>query len=103
VVVEGPFDLASVFRVYRNVVSPLFVNPSIAKLLRMADALEWFTLFDRGVGGDAGRAKIDKVLSSHMIHHLQPLPGVKDPGAMSVDHLVEVLGPHVALDAFLVA
>ena len=38
VVVEGPFDLASVKRVYSNVVSPLFVNPSEAKLKRMADA-----------------------------------------------------------------
>ena len=83
VVVEGPFDLASVKRVYDNVVSPLFVNPSFAKMKRMTDALEWVTLYDRGAGGDAGRDKVSKLLGhDHVITHLHPPKGRKDPGEM---------------------
>ena len=84
VVVEGPFDLTSVTRVYRNVVSPLFATPSYDKIRRMSDALEWITLFDRGAGGDAGRERVTKALGpDHVIHHLHPPKGRKDPGEMT--------------------
>lgn len=99
VVVEGPFDVASVYRVYRNVVSPLFANPSVEKLLRMGDGLEWVTFFDRGKGGDAGRKKVDKVLGSdHVLNHILPPEGIKDPGACDLDQLQELLSPFVKLD-----
>jgi 5S rRNA maturation endonuclease (ribonuclease M5) len=92
VVVEGPFDVASVKRVYPNVVSPLFVNPSIAKLKRMADASEWITLYDSGTGGDQGRAKVNEALGKdHILHHLHPPHGRKDPGEMTKEQLAEVL------------
>jgi len=98
VVVEGPFDLASVRRVYRNVVTPLFANPSLDKIARMSDALEWITFLDRGAGGDAGRAKIDKALGAdHVIHHLHPPKGRKDPGEMTVEELVATLHDLVPL------
>jgi hypothetical protein len=100
VVVEGPFDLASVKRVYSNVVSPLFVNPSEAKLKRMADALEWITLYDRGKGGDAGRQKVEKLLGKdHVTHHLQPPAGRKDPGVCSAEEIAQLLAPLVQLIA----
>ena len=92
VVVEGPFDLASVRRVYANVVSPLSASLSKFKLKRMADALEWVTLFDRGTGGDKGRQKISEVLGDdHVIHHFLPPAHRKDPGEMSEDELMELL------------
>ena len=69
VVVEGPFDLMSVKRVYANVVTPLFATPSYEKLMRMADALEWITFFDRGAGGDNGRARVDKALCGRSCGH----------------------------------
>ena len=100
VVVEGPFDLASVMRVYANVTSPLFVNPSLEKIKRMSDALEWITLYDRGKGGDAGRARVSKFLhKDHVIHHLQPPAGRKDPGVMTEAELREILSPFVQLIA----
>ena len=100
VVVEGPFDLASVKRVYGNVVSPLFVNPSEAKLKRMSDAIEWITLYDNGAGGNAGRAKVDKVLGeTHVVHHLKPPKGRKDPGEMMDDELRQLLGSLAQLTA----
>jgi hypothetical protein len=101
VVVEGPFDLANVKRVYDNVASPLFATPSFDKLKRMSDALEWITLFDRGAGGDAGRARVTKALrEDHVIHHLHPPKGRKDPGEMKVAELTEILSPLVPLTAF---
>lgn len=98
VVVEGPFDLASVYRVYRNVTTPLYANPSIAKLKRMMGASEWVTLLDRGGAGDAGRAKIKAECKDQVVHHLLPPEGVKDPGAMSLAQLQEVVGSLLPLD-----
>ena len=100
VVVEGPFDAASVLRVYDNVTSPLFVNPSLDKIKRMSDGLEWITLYDRGKGGDTGRAKVSKALHrDHVVRHLEPPKGRKDPGVMTVPELTEVLSPYVQLIA----
>jgi hypothetical protein len=82
VVVEGPFDLTSVMRVYPNVVCPLFATPSLAKLRRMNDALDWITLLDRGKGGDTGREKVEKALTSdHIVTHLQPPRGARTPAS----------------------
>ena len=98
VVAEGPFDLASIRRVYDNVTSPLFANPSLDKIRRMSDALEWVTFLDRGAGGDAGRDKIDKAIGAdHVIHHRQPPKGRKDPGEMTVDELVAALNDLVPM------
>lgn len=102
VVVEGPFDLASVYRVYRNVVSPLFVNPSFDKLMRMADALEWITFYDRGKGGEAGRAKVEKIMGSdHIVHHLEPPAGRKDPGDCTTEEIANLLQGIAPLDQVL--
>lgn len=92
VIVEGPFDLAAVKAVYANVVSPLFANPNVDKLRRMAQALEWITLLDRGTGGDRGRERISRVMGSKcLIRHLSVPAGVKDPGEMSADQMRELL------------
>jgi hypothetical protein len=94
-VVEGPFDVLSCARVYDNVVSPLFATPSKEKLKRMGDALEWFTLFDRGKGGDAGRKKIGQLIGQdHVITHLKPPLHRKDPGEMTEQELVALLGKY---------
>jgi len=99
-VVEGPFDLASCLRVYPNVVSPLWATPSLEKLRRMGDALEWVTLYDRGGGGDSGRTQVSKALSSdYVVTHLKPPEHRKDPGECSVPELQELLAKHLQLNA----
>jgi len=99
-VVEGPFDLLSAARVYPNVVSPLFANPGFEKIRRMGDALEWITLLDRGKAGDIGRHRIQEALhEDHVITHLMPPEGVKDPGEMTAHQLAELLSPLVKLIA----
>jgi 5S rRNA maturation endonuclease (ribonuclease M5) len=101
VVVEGPFDLASVMRVYRNVVTPLFANPNETKLLRMAGAADWITLLDRGTGGDFGRKKMEKVVKDSIVQHAFPPEGKKDPGAMNVDELCAILAKFVKIDPII--
>lgn len=101
VVVEGPLDLASVYRVYRNVVSPLFASPSYEKIKRMADAFEMITLFDHGTGGNLGRQRFTGALPHNVLTHLMPTDGKKDPGEMTVEELALLLEKHVMLDDFL--
>ena len=98
VIVEGPFDLLSVRRVYPNVVSPLFANPPFEKLKRMADADEWITLLDHGAGGDKGRERIDDAMGAkRIIKHLFPPHHRKDPGECTKLELIDLLAPHVQL------
>lgn len=102
ILVEGPMDVASVMRVYRNVTSPLFVNFSQEKMHRMSDVFHWITLFDNGKGGDAGRAKLDKMMpSTNVLQHLLPPVGTKDPGAMNLEEISELISQVVELDTEL--
>ena len=98
--IEGPFDLTSVLRLYRNAVTPLFANPSFAKLKRMSDALEIITLFDRGTGGNKGRARISQAYPHSIVTHLI-LPESKDPGAAPLDELQATLQEHLPLDEII--
>jgi hypothetical protein len=103
VVVEGPFDLLSVMRVYRNVVSPLFANPSVEKIHRMADALEQVTFFDVGKAGDLGRQRFEQTLGAdHVVAHVKPPAGRKDPGECTVEELAFILKDLVQLDDFII-
>lgn len=99
--VEGPFDLASVKRVYRNAVSPLFASPSFEKLRRMSDATVWFTFLDYGTGGDVGRQRVTEALTGNLVEHIIPPKGIKDPGECSLQQLVDILSPHLQLDEVL--
>ncbi len=103
VVVEGPFDLASVYRVYRNVCTPLFANPSEKKLKRMGGAAEWITFLDAGKGGDKGRQKIEAVMGkSAVVKHVVPPNGKKDPGVLTTGELVATLDQVVEIDPLIV-
>ncbi len=97
-VVEGPFDMISAMRVYRNVGCPLFSNPNAAKLKRMAGANDIFTFLDRGTGGDKGRDKMAKYMQGSVVTHIHPPKGAKDPGACTLQQLIDVLSPHLKLD-----
>lgn len=95
--VEGYFDLLSVYRVYPNVVSPLFANPSFLKLQRMNNADHVITMYDRGKGGDKGREKIDKWANGRKVTHVKPPDHRKDPGEMVPHELDMALGDIVQL------
>lgn len=95
VMVEGPFDLARVLEIYPNTVSPLFASPSKAKMMRMVDAFEIVTLYDRGAGGDTARRKTEAVLSPQCVVSHAMLPeGIKDPGECDLAVLDRIIRKH---------
>jgi len=99
--VESVFDYASVWRVYKNILAPLTVGLSRAKCLRVRNALEIYTLFDNGVGGDKGRNKLSQGLASSgaVITHLRVPEHRDDPGDMRKKELRKLLKKHIVLDA----
>lgn len=88
--VESVFDLASVLRVYRNVVAPLSVGINASRMKRMSKASEVVTMFDQGKGGDNARYIVQKHMGSAFIVHV--LPSKKDPGEMTELELRNELG-----------
>ena len=95
VMVESVFDLASVFRVYKNLLAPLSVGISKDLAYRVSEFSEIFTLFDNGKGGDKARNKIDQYFPDASVTHLWPSDGCDDPGDMSQTQLHEVLPDHL--------
>lgn len=101
ILVESVFDLAAVFPIYPNVLAPLTVGMSKAKVQRIGAAFDVVTLFDVGEGGDKARDLIDHYLTDTVKVHLLPEgphrcnPGhpAKDPGDMQPSALAELLAP----------
>ncbi|QIG76855.1 DNA primase protein [Rhizobium phage RHph_Y1_11] len=94
VVVEGYFDVAKVLPIWANVATPLFANPSIEKMKRIAGCSEIITFFDWGTGGDKGRQRFDEQFGkTHIVTHAKPPAGKKDPGACNIGEIASVLAP----------
>ena len=99
VLVEGPFDYASVHRVYKNVLASFSAGISVEKLQRVGEAREIITFYDHGKGGDQARKRIRKVLKGTPILDLIPSEFFGDPGATPLDEIIEMLQNHVKLDS----
>lgn len=93
--VESVFDVASVLRVYPNVLAPLSVGINQQRVKRIAKASEIVTMFDQGKGGDKAREIIQRYMGSAFIVHV--MPSKKDPGVMTEDELRDELGPALKL------
>lgn len=93
ILVEGPVDLTSVYRVYQNVAASFTSGLSVEKIMRIADASTIYTFYDHGKGGDAAREKLEKVLKGTSITHVIPTKEEGDAGAMTLEqvkaHLLE--------------
>jgi hypothetical protein len=98
VLAESVFDLARVFQVYRNVMTPLYANPSISKIKRLAGAKYIVTLFDNDKAGKLGRAKIESNLPGVTFLHLDVPVEFGDAGATPVKAMADLLAPYVNLD-----
>jgi len=97
VLVEGPFDMASILRVYHNVAASFTSGLSFTKVRRISDATEIVTFYDHGAGGDAARAAIDKMVKGTPITHLIPEEHEGDAGNMSLQAVASYLQPHVEI------
>lgn len=100
VLVEGPFDYASVYRVYQNVVASFSAGISKDKIRRIADATEIITFYDWGKGGDMARKRVHEVMKGTPITDLVPIDEETDAGAMSLSVVKDYLKDHVTLNEF---
>jgi len=94
-VTESVFDVASIKRVYPNVVAGFSCSFSKKKTLRLADAVEIVTLFDAGHGGDIARKNMRKYLGNTVTAQYTPK---SDAGDMTVVELQELLGDVLKLN-----
>lgn len=93
IMVESVFDVASVLRVYPNVVAPLSAGFSKEKGKRMQDCTVIITLMDAGMGGDVCRNKIATQLGHAEQHHIHLTEG--DPGDLTAPQVQELLDPFI--------
>lgn len=98
VIVESVFDLASVYRVYKNVLCGLSAGLSVKKVERLKGLKEVVTLYDWGTGGDAARKVLNKVLGSRIVANVVPTEEEKDAGNLSEERIKEYVHQYTSLD-----
>ena len=89
--VESVFDLASCYRVYKNVMCGFSSGLGKMRLHRVSGLPEVVTLYDVGTGGDSARAVLRKTFSRSALTQLVPGVLENDPGQMPVARIREVL------------
>jgi hypothetical protein len=97
VLVEGPFDFASVYRAYSNVLASFSVGISSLKMSRIGDASEFVTFYDAGKGGDSARLAIEKAFPRAVVTHVVPTNEGGDPGSMSWGEVFAHLSQHLPM------
>ncbi len=102
VMAESVFDLARIYQVYRNVVSPLTAGFNFIKLKRMKHCTEIITVFDADKAGEQARKKLQGFfLPLHVqVEHLIPVK-YGDAGNTPLDVMIEGLQDKVDLDPIL--
>lgn len=90
VIVESVFDLASVLRVYSNVICSRSASLSNDLMLTIPACPYLITLYDNDAAGDMAR-KFISLKSSSPVTHLLPTKGCKDPGEMTEEEILVVL------------
>ena len=101
VVVEGEFDSARVYQLYRNVTALLTANASPQKMLQLCQFTEgvyWFT--DSDDPGQKSRVRAREFFEKNGVNFEDMIPpeGFKDPGEMPIKFLKYVLKEHLTLD-----
>lgn len=95
VVTEGPFDMASVARLYPNVVCTMTSGASKLRLRRLLTLASEFVIFyDSGNAGEVGATDLSRALKSHgkKFVFLDPSDyGAEDPGEMDIVQLDKAL------------
>lgn len=90
ILVESVFDLASVLRVYSNVVCSRSASVSNDLMLTLPLCPYIITLYDSDSAGDAARLFITSK-SNSPVTHLLPVEGKKDPGEMTEEEVSSLL------------
>jgi DNA primase len=106
VLVEGPFDYAKVYRLYRNVVCNLTTSLSAGKVKKLKTTVGVVAFFDDDVAGVEAALTLKEQLKHDCAYSMveyPPLPKGKekqDPGDahMTLDVIAKMLKKHVTLD-----
>lgn len=110
IVTEGPFDYASVYRVYRNVVANLSASISYHKTRKLAQSPKVLSFLDTDMAGEQGHAAMEQILAKDTVLKRIKIPltirdedghHCKDPGKCTVEQLEEILMPFVDLDPII--
>jgi hypothetical protein len=86
VLTEGPFDYASIYRVYPNVLASLG-GLNFTKLKRIGDASRLITFFDYGTGGNTARKRTEDVYGPRILQHVQVSKEIGDAGNYPLEAL----------------
>lgn len=99
VVVEGPFDYAAVFPVYRHVLANLSTGLSERKARRLATAVEVLVFFDNDKAGDLAGIELRKHIGKATVLRWVKYPDkhVKDPGDMDRAAIFSALSQYVTI------
>ncbi|UOX39964.1 DNA primase protein [Vibrio phage V-YDF132] len=97
VLTEGQFDVASIARVYENVIGSQTSALNLDKMRRIKRARTLVSFYDYGTGGDSARAYLDEYCKGKPIalHHVIPTEAEGDAGDMSEKQVYEYLVKHV--------
>lgn len=99
VLVEGWFDMASVLRVYDNVIPTFTSSISQAKLELLEDAEIIISMYDYGTGGDNAREILgDWCAGERSLHHILPTVEEGDPGNMTQNSIVYNLRKYLPME-----
>jgi DNA primase len=100
VVGESMFDLFSIYRVYRNVVSPLTSNITKERVMRLSGFPVLIHMFDDDEPGHGASAKLKAWLpgAAHIVADVFPY---KDPGEMGASAVMASLEDLVEFDPIL--
>lgn len=102
---ESIFDMARVYQVYRNVMTPYKTSFTDEMLRRIKPLFEIVTLFDPDMAGEKARNRIvtwSKYSSKvqRIIRHA-PLPPGRDGGDLTIEDMAETISPFLKLDPII--
>lgn len=97
VLLEGPFDYAKVYQIYKNVLGSFTSGLSKTRMKRLLDAREIVTFYDYGKGGDAARELIEDYYTKATVVHIIPKKEEDDAGSMSLEAIHDYLNEYLYL------
>lgn len=90
VIVESVFDMASVHRVYQNVICSRCATIPESMLHSLPEATAFITVYDNDAAGDCAREWFKKKVPSYKLIQLKPSNGKKDPGEMTLHEIKDM-------------
>ncbi|WKC56064.1 DNA primase activity protein [Vibrio phage CAU_VPP01] len=97
VLCEGQFDVASIARVYDNVLGSQTSALNAGKMIRISRGKRLVSFYDYGTGGDHAREYLDEYCAKHdlQVSHIIPDESQGDAGDMNESEIYDRLIEHI--------